>query len=228
MKKFTLIELLVVVAIIGILASLLLPALGNARKEARRAVCTSQLKQLGLMQFLYADDNDDKFTWSSDGGWGGGGNSWDELLSQKLTQAEKDMNPLPADNANGLAEKVFVCPSDSRTVSANTLKDGIRRSYAMNGSFDKKNGDDFTGISTVDGYSARVNEVTNPAQIILLGERFNKGNIRGSGYATSLGWKTVHLGSAMHRKSNMFQFVYSDGHVGQLSGGVFMTFMDFR
>ena len=107
MKKFTLIELLVVVAIIGILASLLLPALGSARKEAHRAVCTSQLKQLGIMQFIYADDNDNRFSWNGDGGWGSEGASWDDLLSQRLTQDEKDMNPLPADNANGLAEKIF-------------------------------------------------------------------------------------------------------------------------
>ena len=39
MKKFTLIEVLVVVAIIGIVASLLAPTLGNARKEARATVC---------------------------------------------------------------------------------------------------------------------------------------------------------------------------------------------
>ena len=56
--KFTLIELLVVVAIIGILASLLLPVLGRARKESKRAVCLSKLKQMSLAIRMYADDND--------------------------------------------------------------------------------------------------------------------------------------------------------------------------
>ena len=67
-KKFTLIELLVVVAIIGILASLLLPSLSRARDTAKRAVCTSNEKQLGAAMALYHSSFDDKYPLHSN--WG--------------------------------------------------------------------------------------------------------------------------------------------------------------
>jgi prepilin-type N-terminal cleavage/methylation domain-containing protein/prepilin-type processing-associated H-X9-DG protein len=58
-KAFTLVELLVVIGIIAILVSLLLPTLGRAREAAQRTACLANLRQIGQMMAMYANDNKD-------------------------------------------------------------------------------------------------------------------------------------------------------------------------
>ena len=60
-KGFTLIELLVVIAIIAILAAILFPVFAQAKEAAKRTVCLSNIKNIGLAHLMYQNDNNDYF-----------------------------------------------------------------------------------------------------------------------------------------------------------------------
>ena len=70
-KKFTLIELLVIIAIIGILASLLLPTLIKSRKKVRQVLCHNNQKQMYTSVFMYISNNNEEIPRGSNpnGNW---------------------------------------------------------------------------------------------------------------------------------------------------------------
>lgn len=98
---FTLIELLVTISIVGLLASLLIPALGKLRERAEATACVSNLRQIGICGLLYSADNDQKLPtiepWPSD---------------PVYSPEDEAKSLLEVLGPYGLTEKTIVCRTD--------------------------------------------------------------------------------------------------------------------
>ncbi len=76
-SAFTLIEILIVITIIAMLVAILAPSLASAKERANRAKCSSNLRQIGVASFLYANDHNGwLWSWWPDSVNAVGGGGW--------------------------------------------------------------------------------------------------------------------------------------------------------
>lgn len=158
---FTLVELLVVIAIIGILVSMLLPAVQQVRESARRISCANNLRQLGLAALNYESafqhfpngytstpTSDgmvpsgvaiDPLTWDAGPGWGWGAHLLPFVEAGNIADGLNFDLPIWETNHRESIQSqlpIFLCPSSSGDDKPFTVVDESRHSYSPDGATD--------------------------------------------------------------------------------------------
>jgi prepilin-type processing-associated H-X9-DG protein len=195
---------LVVIAIIAILAALLMPALKSAREKGRAAVCSNNLRQIGMGIYLYANENNDAICPL-------------RTLNPTIKYIPAALSshlPLPFKSdqtTRYLVPNPWLCPTlDLRAYSPQRLLEvGAWPAYTVNRNIGT------SGLFLDENLPAsqlrRVGDVNNSASAFLAGDSEPQWN--GSGYTGTLdsyGW-------LQYRHSGRANFLFADGHVGSLA-----------
>jgi len=208
-NTFTLIELLVVIAIIAILASILLPALNNARDRGKAINCTNNLKQIGTGIALYGGDNKGRIPLMYSKNWS------DERPIPYILSGFDRNSGIPNTTAY-LPSKVLLCPAVGTWSSTQSSKIyGVcyeaQYQYIALNSGDKA----LKTTGSASGNEYVIHRLKRPAQYITV---FDCANLNGAyeiAITNKCGLYTLH--------SNCGNIVFADGHVKPLSENEFRS-----
>lgn len=197
---FTLIELLVVIAIIGILAAILIPAVGRVRDSANSAKCVSHLRQIGIIFHNYLQDHDGQFPYSISTETK---KSWDyNLLLYVTTEANADQLGAAGQDPH----EAFSCPAAAKPARGKVSAS----SYAIN--------QELVGIYTSSMESApgrtRLINVIHPADTYLATDCDEREFRR----ASKSSFSTVKYDgqTAIDRHDGFLNMLYVDGSVRRI------------
>ena len=231
------IELLVVIAIIGILAALLLPALGKAKLRGQGIACLNNLRQLNLGCQMYANDNNGELVSSWPIGFGiypVNPYSWCPGWVSYTEPGGYNYGPDPQYNCtNSYALQagaiwsylksagVYRCPADNRNLGGSP----VVRSYSMNSWLNGRSKGDPTGISDFTTPAAdaslsyvlfrKENQVTRPSQTWCLIDE-DGSTINDSLFVLDIGPENTIPDLPATRHGSVYELSFADGHVESL------------
>lgn len=201
---FTLIELLTVIAIIGILASILIPVVGKVRESARSAGCTTHLREIGTAIQLYTNDYNGLTPPSRDPAFSGGSRTiartlWTYVGYEEAWYGEK------MSGRTGNQTTVFNCPStelNAVPTPGSSVFTDRPHSFVLNAgpAANLRGGDGFS-------YGFNLDQLTTTSQTVAVFEN-------SSYYGSSNHYHSLY-GLMPHNEGS--NFLFWDGHVGRHS-----------
>jgi prepilin-type N-terminal cleavage/methylation domain-containing protein/prepilin-type processing-associated H-X9-DG protein len=221
---FTLIELLVVISIISMLMGILLPALGRARKAARKIVCASQMRQIGLAFELYAIDWDDWIITAKDPRLTVDGQSaWNFALLPYVSKKQTKQFD---------SHEIWFCPEDKDPFPLGygtyPHEEGLT-SYALNGYYAEakaarppRPATPAAKLGPAGGF--KTFNVRTPSACMLMIETSHSGQIydaehpNAEQYDLRISDRSHHRMTSGFYHCNSMNILFVDGHVGNIKG----------